>query len=591
VVGVTEGPSLVDFVENAFESDVDELYRLLKVNPHVVLARRQEVLGLMSDTWAGPALSEQRSAEGLGELWPVLPRSAPDVVALARSVFDSDARLGTPRRAAAAAQRHVQSLLLYAHGVHLPNPLRLSEAVADDGREFLRALSQLCSLAPLIRAGVVRVFEPEPAPRLPVEGERGEALDQLAAHIGLALMSYEGNRQMHRGYLRKAADVLVERAVEHLLDLMQRSTNDRGSLLLPTIYDKPAVAALLGVTSEHVDALPNDEDAHRVRLDQLAQLQLPGLVNLDLRHMASIRDDNSFGVFRSDMATALIDADADLRKGRLDAARLTVGEHMDAGLARFHAGTRSGVLKDALLGRAVGWGVGAALAASLAGLQGFLMGLLGGAIDLSRKWPTDAERALRAHFVELGATSLKTAQVPEIDFVAFSTDQLWGPSLGLPRKRLLRRTIVSALLDELEPTEAPPLDATQAARLAVYAESLIENGDYRAYRLAAWIAYTISSVDVAGLDGDTRLRLARVAGTAGEMADDSLLVLAKRSIDPVLRDSDPDFDVGELEALNFMRQRMSDKLSTAISPQYPPSAGPASVSGTWLSASAPPATG
>ena len=586
-------PSLVDFVENAMESGVDEIDNLLRVSPDSVLARRAEVLGLLSDTWTGPPLPEQRAAEGLGELWPVLPRSAPDVLSLARSVFDSDARLGTPRRAAAVAQRHVQSLLLYAHGVHLPNPLRLSEAVEDDGREFLRGLGQICSLAPLIRGGVVQIFEPEPAPAIPVRGEQGEVLDQLAAHIGLALMSYEGNRQMHQGYLRKAADVLVERAVEHLLDLTQRSDNDRGSMLLPTIYDKPAVAALLGAMSEYLDVVPTEEDPRAIRLDQLAQLQLPGLLNLDLRHMASIRDDDSFGIFRTDIAAALIDADADLRKGRLDTARLTVGEHMDAGLARLRAGTRSGVLKDALLGRAVGWGVGAALAASLAGLQGLLTGMLGGAVDLSRKWPTDAERALRAHYVELGTVSLETGRVPEIDFASFSTDQLWGPSLGLPRKRLLRRNIVSALFDELEPGRAAPLDAAQAARLAAYAESLIENGDYRAYRLAGWIAYIIASDTLPGLDSDTRLRLARVAGTAGEMADVSLLVLSKRNIDPVLRDSDPDFDVGELEELNFMRQRMNDELATTVTTlHYPPSKERIDYSsGEWLSATASPATG
>jgi hypothetical protein len=77
------------------------------------------------------------------------------------------------------------------------------------------------------------------------------------------------------------------------------------------------------------------------------------VVNLKLRDMVAIRDDDSFGVFRSDMNTALVDADTDVRSGRIDMARRVVGEHMDAGLPKLNASTRRGIIGDATLGVAL----------------------------------------------------------------------------------------------------------------------------------------------------------------------------------------------------------------------------------------------
>jgi hypothetical protein len=59
------------------------------------------------------------------------------------------------------------------------------------------------------------------------------------------------------------------------------------------------------------------------------------------------------------------------------------------------------------------------------------------------------------------------------------------------------------------------------------------------------------------------MRLARAAGRAAEHRGASLAVLAKRVIDPVLRASagGGDLDVGELEDLNFLRERINIYLS------------------------------
>jgi hypothetical protein len=445
---------LIDFLENALECGVGEIQEIIRVRPDELLQRRMEMLGLLEDTWVGVPLSDQRQAEKIGEIWPVLPRNAPDVISLARTRATSDARFGTSNRAADASKRDIQSLLLYAHGVHLPNPLRLAGRVEDDTREFLRAISQICTLAPLISNGVVRVFEPSPAPKLNLKAAQAKALDDLGAHIGLALMSYEGNRQMHQGLLRMAADVLLDRAIEHLTDLAVRKEQDHGSLLLPTPYDGAAMNALLGVLAKEGETPSGgmDKDSHQIRLSQLAQLELPGLENLDAQDMVSIREDESFGVFRTDMTAALLDADQDVSEGRLDIARRIVGEHMDAGIARLNAGTRRGVLGDAMIGATVEWGLGSALAASLAGLRGLVASLLSQTVaSATRKWPTDGERALRAHYVELGTASLKMRHADPIDFMAFDTDQLWGPSLGLPGREARGREIVQSLLEDLPP--------------------------------------------------------------------------------------------------------------------------------------------
>lgn len=444
---MTNAPTLVDFVENALGASAAEILSMVRTRPDQLLARREELLSLLDQTWADTDLEQQQRKEAPGELWPVLPRSAPDVMSLAKTRATSDARFGTPGRAAEASRRDIQSLLLYAHGLHLPNPLRRDEGLDDP--TFLNALGEICILSPLITDQVVRVYAPRPAPELDLSHDQTEALDQLASHIGLALMSYEGNRQMHQGHLRAAADILVARALDRLFDVASRNPGAPGSLLMPTPYDAPAVRAVLQTLStvfaqgDVADVRPDE-----MRFAQLLALKLPGLAALNLNDMVSIRDDDSFGVFRTDVSAALIDADADIQSERIDMARRTVAEHMDAGLARLHAQTKKGLLADATIGDVVGWGLGAALAASLAGLQATLAALVGKvATDVVRKTPSPGRRALRAHYVELGTPSLMPGQFADVDFLAFDTTALWGPSLGLPRLTVARKNIVQSLLD------------------------------------------------------------------------------------------------------------------------------------------------
>jgi hypothetical protein len=103
------------------------------------------------------------------------------------------------------------------------------------------------------------------------------------------------------------------------------------------------------------------------------------------------------------------------------------------------------------------------------------------------------------------------------------------------------------------------------AKLAVAAEDLQTEGDDSGLRVAAWIAFAIARNSNEIADPDTRIRLARTAGAAGETAGGcSLAVLATRSIDPVLREvgtDDLSVDVGELEELNAMRRRLNDRVT------------------------------
>jgi hypothetical protein len=441
--------TIVDFLENAIGANISEIERIIGRAPDEILRQRDALAERLGDAWLGQSLMEQRVSEGQGELWPVLPRSAPDVVELMKRTGRTNARLGSPRRDAESSKRQMQSLLLYAHGIHVPNPLRISVVNdMDASKDFLRAITQICLWAPLIRDGVIRIFE-EPEFSVRPAPEHTARLEELTEHIGLALMSYEGNRQVGT-YRQQAASILIERALAQLVDMAGMTAQTSGSLLMPSPYDAPTVNALAGLLTDLFAAQSgpslNDHYAH---LNQLIAMELPGLGNLDLRHMTRIRDDESFGIFRSDIAAALVDAGTDVAAGQISSARRIVSEHMDAGVARLNARTRQGVLGDALLGGAIGWGLGAAVAASVAGLQGAIATLIGrGATDMARKWPKPSQRALRAHYVELGTASLAKREDP-IDFMAFTTDELWGPSLGNPMREENSRSVVRSLLDHL----------------------------------------------------------------------------------------------------------------------------------------------
>lgn len=441
--------SIVDFTENAFGSSLDEIAKAVRHRPDELLRRKETVLGLLEDAWLPQPLFQSREVEKPGEVWPVLPRSAPDPLDAVNLRLIHSSTYGTSARSANASQRDIQSLLLYAHGVHLPNPYRYVDD--NESSAFLRAVAQICVLGPLIQGGVVRIFDPGDGVQDKLSNDQRDAVEALAAHIGLALMSYESAR-LNQGSLKMAADILVARAFDHMDQLAASSDLRPGSLLLPTAYDGPAMNAVVAILNnlglEYSEVQPSK---HQLRLSQLVRMQLPGLANLDLRDMVHVRDDSSFGVFRTSMAAALADVETDVSEGRIEAARRTVGEHMDAGLAQLRVDTKKGVLGDATIGDAIGWGLGAAVAGSIAGWLGALSALVGGAgTELVRKSPSKAQQALRSHYVELGTASLRVVDEPSIDFLQFSTDALWGPALGETRRVSGRRRIVGDLLDEDE---------------------------------------------------------------------------------------------------------------------------------------------
>jgi len=432
----SDGPTVVDFLENAMGASTEELLRMIRATPELALRQLDEVYALLEDTWVDANLQEQRSHEKRGELWPILPSVSVDVVGLARALRADQPQLG---RSSASRKTKIvtQSLLLYAHGTHMPNPLLVERADLTPEARFLTAVTDICVLAPLIRGGATRVHKPLPDPLSLVSEEVRDRMDEWGARLGRAIRAFEGHRQvLHQGLLRKAGDALLSRALANILDFSHRDAQVKGSLLFPTEYD----GATLSMIASDLGGVPDSEHPEAIRLNQLMRLSLPGLSALELRDMVNIRSDESFGVFRSDIADAMTDADADIERGALDMAIRTVAEHMDAGLAKLNATTKKGLLKEATVPDLVGWGVGAAAATSVEGWKGFVATLLGkAAVDVFMQRPTAGQRALRSHYVELGTGSLKlensgTFTAPETTDLR---EMYTGRSEG--RRRILQR--------------------------------------------------------------------------------------------------------------------------------------------------------
>lgn len=414
----------------------EEILRVVRATPELALRQLDEVYALLEDTWSDTHLQDQRADEGQGELWPVLPSVSADVVELARAMRTEQTRLGRSS-ASRKTKLVVQSLLLYAHGTHMPNPLSAERVDLTPEARFLTAVTDICVLAPLIRAGVIRVHMPLPDPLKIVTEDVQQLLDDWGARLGRAIRAFEGHRQvLHQGLLRKAGDALLSRALANIVDFSHREAKPMGSLLFPTEYDR----ATLSMIASEFGGSPDAATPETIRLSQLARLSLPGLDALDLREMVNIRSDESFGVFRSDIANAMTDADADIERGAFDAAVRKVAEHMDAGVAKLNATTRRGVLRDATVPDLVGWGVGAAAATSIAGWKGLVATLLGkAAAEFVMQRPTAGQQALRSHYVELGTRSLKlgaamTFSAPaETDLSEMHTDR------SEARRQLLQR--------------------------------------------------------------------------------------------------------------------------------------------------------
>lgn len=437
--------TIVDFIENAFGASVADISELVRTHPDEVLRRQPAVAELLHDTWRGPTLAENRESEKLGELWPRLPDTVTDVLAVADMRASGSLRFGRAGANSQTVKREIQALLLYAHGIHVPSPLSGRDREAPTSKEFLHGLAQLCELEPLIRGGVVRVYEPAMRVGSP-SAETTERLEELKQNIGLALLSFQDLDNMNQGRLYEAGAALVDRASRVLLE--DESDGVPGTILFPTEYDRAALEALADILSMPGDADRSKPSRDILRLDLLLAMQLPGLSSLPLKEMLAIRSDDSFGIFRTDVTAALQGVDGDVRSGDVDAARRIMAEHMDAGVARLNGRTSRGILRDVTVSNSVRWGIGAALAGSVAGIQGLIVALLGGlTASAVTEVPHAGRRALRRHYVELGSKGLDSKTEP-VDFSTFSTDELWGHHRGRPRRIERRAAIIDGLLEE-----------------------------------------------------------------------------------------------------------------------------------------------
>jgi hypothetical protein len=414
----------------------DELLRMIRATPELALRHLDDVYSLLEETWFDPDLQEQRTHEKHGELWPVLPSVSVDVVGLARALRNDRPRLG---RSSDSRRTKIvtQSLLLYAHGTHMPNPLLVDRPDLTPEARFLNAVSDICLLAPLIRGDVTRVHKPLPDPLTLLPPDVRDQMEEWGARLGLAMRSFEGHRQvLHQGLLRQAGDALLSRALANIADFSHRDERVKGSLLFPTEYD----SATLSMIAKKFGGASRDDDPDTIRFNRLVRLSLPGLNVLSVRKMVDIRSDESFGMFRSDVANAMTDADEDIQRGSMDKAIRTVAEHMDAGVARLNATTAKGFLKNATVPDLVGWGVGAAAATSVEGWKGLVATVLGKtAAQAFMQQSTAGQQALRSHYVELGTGSLRLEKgekftVPEeTDLGEMHTARSEG------RRNLLRR--------------------------------------------------------------------------------------------------------------------------------------------------------
>ncbi|WP_326957537.1 hypothetical protein [Amycolatopsis sp. NBC_01286] len=385
------GRHLVDFIENVFGSSCAELGRRIAEHPHHVLFRKATFYEQMGETWLGDRLGELRAMQRPGQLWPISGNGASDPIEAARLAERRSAvRVGDPAAIADSYRRENQSLLLYAHGILIRNPLTAKLADAD----FLAALAYVCAIEPLVRAQIVRVFEPEPD--LWALLAESEVLAEIISLVGDGIYEHSGERSRSQ----RAAKMVVRRLLESQFPGDADLTMPPGerTLYFQGRYDAAALDAIMSRVPK-ASGLPNAADS---RLDQLVTLDLPGLDDITLTDMVHIRKDSSFSIFRDDIRSSLLDADDHLHSGDLRGARAVVAEHMEASLAQLGVSTRRGILGNAVVGDAFGWALGAVAAWSIAGLPGALATLAGkGVTELVRLRPSQSERALKAHYVAL----------------------------------------------------------------------------------------------------------------------------------------------------------------------------------------------
>ncbi|MFI6332488.1 hypothetical protein ACIBBG_29795, partial [Micromonospora chersina] len=108
----------------------------------------------------------------------------------------------------------------------------------------------------------------------------------------------------------------------------------------------------------------------------------------------------------ADYAIALLEVQGDLHS-----RQVVIADEMRAAAERLQRSTRKSVFLSATLGDTVNWAIGATIGGAVAGWKGAVVGVAGligkGLTDVVREGPTRAQRAMRAHYVELSRPPAK----------------------------------------------------------------------------------------------------------------------------------------------------------------------------------------
>jgi hypothetical protein len=323
--------------------------------------------------------------------------------------------------------------------------------------DFLLGVYTICDTAPLENGGAIYYFDDPmmgPAPGIDADDAIGE--------LGRELFESRVLSEMNQRLMYEEARALYEYVAYQIAMSAYTGFGASSNVLIPTGLGDDVFSYMASRLAEAATE-PSPASGTRVRdrdwklLDRLLALQLPGVEAIKLREMASIRQDDSFAVFRTRVRAALEAADAEVEDEQYDAAQRLIAEHMGAALADLDIATKRGVLGDAIAGDAVGWAVGAAVAGAMAGWQAAAATLVGkGATDLVRRRPSEGRRALRSHYVALSDRRLPPPPLNAQRMSEGSIPRHWGIRSKSEKAEVANRRskALGSLLRAIEGTDA-----------------------------------------------------------------------------------------------------------------------------------------
>nr|WP_128137618.1 hypothetical protein [Micromonospora provocatoris] len=403
---------MIDFIENYYERSCDEITQTVATDPQSLIETMDDFLGLLSEQVQ--IVPEDLPKLKPGELRPVVGNAISDLAAggiqWGPHVDTSSMKDGDGAKLAL----DVRSLLLYAHTVAVPNPFVASPAVrgpvghprvvVDDEMEpqhFLFGLEYLARLSPLIGNEVVHLVEARPQLTPVLAEDLGVTLEQVIPEVVQELLLQRAFAWSDQTDLYMRARILAERFLRQDLFLAHLS-GQRTTRLLSCTAEKVALPAFCAIRTSAANT-PADREPWVI--DELVRLQIQGAGLIKLADMVAIRDDDSFNIFRKDMANAVVASGALEVQGDLHSRQVVIADEMRAAAERLQRSTRKSVFLSATLGDTVNWAIGATLGGAVAGWKGAVVGVAGligkGLTDVVRGGPTRAQRAMRAHYIEL----------------------------------------------------------------------------------------------------------------------------------------------------------------------------------------------